>query len=485
MNTNYNEFKEKLKEATEKELGDGIKASFSMCKKNNGKVEEGIMLQERRRGLELNISIQDFYEIYLTTGDIERSAQLILDDADTGRYTEILEKADNWEEIRGLISARVINFGWNQEMLKTVPYKKFHDLAVCFYITLHMSLKNSITVTVGKGMLERWGKDTEDLWEVAMNNLNKEDFHIWELGELIGTLSDIKLEKENKGVKDSYVLSNTFRMYGAVSMFCTEMLSALAERLEKDLFVIPSSIHEVILIPDDGIMKAHKLRRLLVTVNENVVERKEWLSNELYYFSREKGGVITCEELLRENSFERRLQQGDWWKEGNECLNVQDIHKPPVYYRGTEREWIEGLTAYVYSYPVEWSALYEEYLQKVLDAEKAVLQFYHSEDGYLRKEGVEGVYLKVSRRTESLSHEELNRIGQLLSEQEEELFKACQVDSVDEQRRSQWTKQVEETLQRQMRGQELSVSVVDTLDESEFMGKEVYFDMLNGLYIIL
>ncbi len=185
-------------------------------------------------------------------------------------------------------------------------------------------------------------------------------------------------------------------------------------------------------------------------------------------------------------SFEERLRQGDWWKKGKECLNVHDIHRPPTYYKGSERQWLEELTAYIYSCPVEWPKLYEEYLQKVLDAEKAVLRFCRSDDGYLRAEGAEGVYLKVTGLTESLSHAELSRIGQELSEQEEELFKAClEYSGLDGHGRSQWTRQLKENLQYYMGRKELSVTVVDTLDESEFMGKELYFDMLNDLYIIL
>ncbi len=165
---------------------------------------------------------------------------------------------------------------------------------------------------------------------------------------------------------------------------------------------------------------------------------------------------------------------------------MHDINRPPKYYRGTEREWVEELTSYIYFCPVEWSSLYEEYLKKVLDIEKEVLQFYRSEDGYLRKEGAEGVYLKVTGRTESLSHEELSYIGRLPSEQEEELFKAClEYNGLDEHGRSLWTRQMEEKLQCHTGGKELSVFVVDTLDESEFLGKELYFDMLNDLYMIL
>lgn len=41
-------------------------------------------------------------------------------------------------------------------------------------------------------------------------------------------------------------------------------------------------------------------------------------------------------EMNEKVSFEERLRQGDWWKDGNECLNMQDIHRLPVYYKGTE-----------------------------------------------------------------------------------------------------------------------------------------------------
>lgn len=191
-------------------------------------------------------------------------------------------------------------------------------------------------------------------------------------------------------------------------------------------------------------------------------------------------------EMNGKASFEERLQQGDWWRKGNECLNVHDIHRPPVYYKGSGREWIEELTAYIYSYPVEWSFLYEEYLQKVLGAEKAILQFYRSDDGYLRHKAVEGVYLRVTGCIESLSHEELNCIGQELSKHEEELFKAClEYSRLDEHERSLWSDRMEKYLQCHTGGKELSVTVVDTLDESEFFGKELYFDMLNDLYMIL
>lgn len=81
-----------------------------------------------------------------------------------------------------------------------------------------------------------------------------------------------------------------------------------------------------------------------------------------------------------ENSFERRLQKGNWWENGNECLNLHDINKPPQYYTGTDKEWIEEITTYIYLYPVEWQTIFEQY--KSLSKKGLALQFYRNEEGY-------------------------------------------------------------------------------------------------------
>ena len=53
-------------------------------------------------------------------------------------------------------------------------------------------------------------------------------------------------------------------------------------------------------------------------------------------------------------NFEQRLFEGGHWEKGNECLNLQDINKPPDFYEGTEKEWIDELTTYIFLYPKDW-----------------------------------------------------------------------------------------------------------------------------------
>ena len=122
-------------------------------------------------------------------------------------------------------------------------------------------------------------------------------------------------------------------------------------------------------------------------------------------------------------SLDSRLKQGDWWQENNECLCLLDIHKPPLYFEGSEQQWIEEVTSYQYSYPVQWQELYEEYLDragKTGNVNRTVLCFHRSGDGYLRKDGEKDVYLKI-KGIQPIPYDELNQMGTVLLKHADEL----------------------------------------------------------------
>ncbi len=188
-------------------------------------------------------------------------------------------------------------------------------------------------------------------------------------------------------------------------------------------------------------------------------------------------------ELKHSGCFANRLQEGNWWQKGNECLNMHDINKPPKYYTGTEKQWIEELTTYIYLYPVEWQSIYEQY--QALNKKSSELQFYRNEEGYLRRAGLNEVYLKVTGAHEPLSREALHCIGEILEERAEELFYSCvEYAGMDEGSKARWIECRKEDFRKRCNKQ-VAVIPVESLDESDFAGDELYFDWLNNLYIIL
>lgn len=171
-------------------------------------------------------------------------------------------------------------------------------------------------------------------------------------------------------------------------------------------------------------------------------ERSTRVTFRLYLRSSDDG-VEIVEVKNQTESLDSRLKQGDWWQENNECLCLQDIHKPPLYFEGSEQQWIEAVTSYQYSYPVQWQELYDEYLDragKTGNVNRTVLGFHRSEDGYLRKDGEKDVYLKI-KGIPPIPYDELNQMGTVLLKHADEMVSSyLEYCGLNERNRNDWKK---------------------------------------------
>ncbi len=120
-----------------------------------------------------------------------------------------------------------------------------------------------------------------------------------------------------------------------------------------------------------------------------------------------------------------------------------------------------------------------------MNKESSELQFYRNEEEYLRRAGLNEVYLRVTGANEPLSREALHCIGEILEERAEELFYSCvEYAGMDEGSKARWIECRKEDIRKRCNKQ-VAVIPVESLDESDFAGDELYFDWLNNLYIIL
>lgn len=216
-------------------------------------------------------------------------------------------------------------------------------------------------------------------------------------------------------------------------------------------------------------------------------ERSEIVTFRLYLCSSDYGiEIVTIEKQAM--NLENRVKEGNLWEKNKECLCLEDIKKSPPFFEGTEQQWIEEVTSFQYSNPKEWQELYAEYLRKAREAgnlHKTALGFYRSDDGYLRKENEKDIYLKI-RGVDFLTFEELCQIGERMSLHSEQVFQSyLEYCVMDEQKRNSWKNQVKEKISSWVTNKKITVDFAETLDESTFTGKELYFDILNRLYIIL
>ena len=91
-----------------------------------------------------------------------------------------------------------------------------------------------------------------------------------------------------------YAMSNKSSFNGAATILYKDALKTFAEEKEHDVFVIPSSVHEVILVPDDGTIPAGYIQRIIAEVNQTQLSPSEILSDQLLYYSRKDDCISIC-----------------------------------------------------------------------------------------------------------------------------------------------------------------------------------------------
>ncbi len=111
--------------------------------------------------------------------------------------------------------------------------------------------------------------------------------------ELVEDVTGITVQGEDD--LPMYVLTNKEKRFGATAMLYSERMKELAERFGCDPLILPSSVHEVLLLPDDHCQEYTFYRQMVSEVNRTQVEAEEVLSYNLYRYSRTNAEI---EEII-------------------------------------------------------------------------------------------------------------------------------------------------------------------------------------------
>ena len=191
------------------------------------------------------------------------------------------------ERVRPTVAYRLINYEKNRELLQEIPHLPFLDLAVIFYSLLTDTPVGHATVLIRNSHLELWGKNTSWLYEAAKENTEKLlPKRLVSMEDMIYELSEGKQEAEYAGVP-MYVLTNSRKSFGAACLLYDGVLGECFRRLEESYYLIPSSVHEVILIPASAVGDSRELCALVQEMNRTQVRSTEVLSDTVYLYSEE------------------------------------------------------------------------------------------------------------------------------------------------------------------------------------------------------
>ncbi len=313
----YNEFLNHLTSHLEAGFGGDATISCHKILKNNSVYLDAITVLTGTSNVSSTVYISDYFKDYQNGRSICDIKNELTEIFKQGCSLNIdVSFINDFANIKSQIAIKLINHEANKALLETIPHKTFLDLAAVFYITLNQPPINKGSLLIQNSHLERWNVDTDTLYNVAYDNTIK--LLGWEIKDMDDVIRDFMVEdlklrlssenyRRNLFINDEtinrfadevissfhpegpdkamFVLSNNEGFFGASCIMYPDILEKFASEHNSDVYILPSSIHETILIPTSKSPSKEELCNMVKEVNNTEVADTEILSDNVYVYS--------------------------------------------------------------------------------------------------------------------------------------------------------------------------------------------------------
>ena len=195
----------------------------------------------------------------------------------------------------------VLNPEKNRAYLEEVPHEYLEDLAV----VPRIRISEEASCAVQEWMLDQYGFSREEMFRAARANMEKQDYRLMSLNGLVG---GFLMEEPEPGPADNiYVLTNRETVDGAAAILSEKAMKEAREKIGEDFFILPSSRHEVILVPRSSSLSVADMTEIVTHANRTVVEDKDLLSDHVYRYNSSKGTIKMIEPKEEAKKLDRGL----------------------------------------------------------------------------------------------------------------------------------------------------------------------------------
>ena len=312
----YQEFVEQIKQKVEEQAEAGSKVNVSRILKNNLEPVDGLTILHQGENVARAIWLNPLYQKYEYGVPVERIAEEILEYHKKERQEGICDLSfyTDFSKVQDHIACKLVHYGMNRALLEEVPHRAFLDLAVVYYYRVEDDRFGNASILVKNDHMRIWHIDPETLHALAMRNTpHLLPYELTDIMELIRQVSGADsevfrqvFEADSEMFRQElpmYVLTNTEKSFGASAILFPAVLQAVCARLQSDYYVLPSSIHECIIIPADKELDPEALHEMVKEINEEHVAPEELLGDSVYRYRQGKRRleiVYSAEPLLME-----------------------------------------------------------------------------------------------------------------------------------------------------------------------------------------
>ena len=245
---NKSRFYDEMKESLMRLKPEEMEITFKRIDKQNRKRLHGCTLQMPGAVAAPTFYLEDLYEAYLNGTAAEDIAQSLINYAKENNLDTLPGGIDieDYSSVRKNLGLIVIGEEKNKDYLKEMIYRKIEDLALIPIIFTNDE-RGTGCIKIREEFLEMWGVTADEVMEEAFENAPRimpPTFR--QLSDIICTVQD------ERGDDELFVISNRYYAGGAAVAFYPGFLDCIGTALNKDLFILPSSVNELILVTDSG-----------------------------------------------------------------------------------------------------------------------------------------------------------------------------------------------------------------------------------------
>lgn len=299
----YEEFIEVVKEEVQSRLGQDYKVGTKQIVKNNNTILQALLVGRCDSNLQPAFYLETYYQEYCDHLSMETVVEDLVDAiVREGSQNKLGNIKFSFEAMVDKIVYRVVNYERNETYVKDSPHIRcMDDLVMLFYCVVEMNDSGVGSIRITNQHLKEFGITLEELHKIAVANT------VRLFPKKIGTMEDIifglmgEQEDDTEGRDDyemdmakgsgMYVFTNQSKLFGAGAILYPNAISKFAETLDCDVLILPSSLHEVIVLPYKGEVNLDQMRTMVKEINSTQVAAEEILSDNVYVYERQVGKI--------------------------------------------------------------------------------------------------------------------------------------------------------------------------------------------------
>lgn len=293
----------------------GVGVGMNQVEKLQGESYTAITLTPEGTNIGMNLNLNQLYDRMQSGEDYDSILQAAVDQAkehlsNMPRFD--VAELSSYETAKDLLFVDVVGTKVNAEMLAKVPHTDMEDISMVYRMQLEQLSDGAATVLITNDLMNRMGVTKEQLHADAMANSEVvRPASMRTMAEVMAQMMGMSVEDFPMDMSgpQMYVVTNEEGFHGAAAAFYPDFMDNAAKELGGNFFILPSSVHEMLFLPDDGHMNVSELRDMVTSINASEVAPADRLTDSVYHYDAE-ARVFELGESWEARAAERKADRG-------------------------------------------------------------------------------------------------------------------------------------------------------------------------------